>query len=649
MPSITVPYRDGYDYGVGVDTPSSDVRNVAVTGNKSEIPDAGGSIVTFDMREVSTVSELNDVMGISASANGGVGLFSASARFNFSKNRQVNDSSVFLIVTVQVTDPFRQIKAPGISDTATTLLTNGQTQKFQDEFGDMFVRGLVTGGMFFGVIEVQTHESDERTKVSASLKASYGAFSADGSFDDNFHQTLKSHQTTVRCYIEGGKTTPIPTQVDTMISFATQWPDTVKSNAVPYSAILDTYSILPLPAEPNFIDMQHQRDVLVQCSILRDQDLQVLNNINYILSNPDQFVNPETFPLGQTRDDLNADLNTIAVAASNALDHPKAAALPQLKLTGPIALPKRKAGAPVSLHLQWQSAVPMPTPRYDLAAATGPDGRIYALGGITKNAVTIATGEAYDPQTKNWTQIAPMSIPRTRFVAVTGRDGRIYAIGGSTITTIGSFDLTATETVEAYDPQTNTWTRVASMSTPRWELAAAIGPNGRIYAIGGVALDTVEVYDPQTNTWTTVAQLPQPRASHNAVLGLDNRIYVLGGFVNTEMNDVVAYDPRTNTWTRIASMPRTRGDFAAVLQPDGRIYVFGGGPTRRNTSGQLIHVSSDDLLVDVYDPQINTWTLAAPIPTPRHDFAAAVGQDWCIYAIGGMDRDVVSLVEVGCG
>jgi hypothetical protein len=112
---------------------------------------------------------------------------------------------------------------------------------------------------------------------------------------------------------------------------------------VPYSIL---NSILPLPAEPNFIDLQNQKDVLIQCSILRDQDLQGLNNINYILSHPDQFIDPEKFPLGQIRNDLDADLNMIAAAASNALNHPKEVALPQFKLAGPIELPKRKAGLP---------------------------------------------------------------------------------------------------------------------------------------------------------------------------------------------------------------------------------------------------------------------------------------------------------------
>src|SRR5713226_3626822 len=46
----------------------------------------------------------------------------------------------------------------------------------------------------------------------------------------------------------------------------------------------------------------------------------------------------------------------------------------------------------------------MPTARFALAAATGPDGRIYALGGDTNISVptVVPTVEAYDPETDNW-------------------------------------------------------------------------------------------------------------------------------------------------------------------------------------------------------------------------------------------------------
>src|SRR5262249_12704546 len=94
-------------------------------------------------------------------------------------------------------------------------------------------------------------------------------------------------------------------------------------------------------------------------------------------------------------------------------------------------------------------------------------------------------------------------------------------------------------TVEAYDTKTNTWTAVASMSTVRNALAAATGPDGRIYVIGG---------------------------------------HVAGGIGGwTSINNVEAYNPITNKWTTVASMPTVRGELAAAAGRDGRIYVVGGG------------------------------------------------------------------------
>jgi hypothetical protein len=152
----------------------------------------------------------------------------------------------------------------------------------------------------------------------------------------------------------------------------------------------------------------------------------------------------------------------------------------------------------------------MPTARTDLAAATGPDGRVYAIGGNhggpdnTFNPV--GTVEAYDPSTNTWSTVAPMPTARNALAAVVGPDGRIYAMGG--------YAASILDTVEAYSPATNSWTAGASLPTPRTALAAALGSDGRIYAIGGVAvlngaaLNTVAAYTPTisgTATPTVVA------------------------------------------------------------------------------------------------------------------------------------------------
>src|SRR5207253_6298518 len=98
---------------------------------------------------------------------------------------------------------------------------------------------------------------------------------------------------------------------------------------------------------------------------------------------------------------------------------------------------------------------------------------------------------------------------RSFSAAALGPDGHIYVIGG---TKGGSSDSSNfLHTVEAYDPTTDTWTcsigdincatslqTIAPMPTQREALGAATGPDGQIYAVGGAQyttiLDTVETF-----------------------------------------------------------------------------------------------------------------------------------------------------------
>ncbi|HEY5095098.1 MAG TPA: kelch repeat-containing protein, partial [Candidatus Eremiobacteraceae bacterium] len=58
------------------------------------------------------------------------------------------------------------------------------------------------------------------------------------------------------------------------------------------------------------------------------------------------------------------------------------------------------------------------------------------------------------------------------------------------------------------------WTTKASMPTARDGLAAGVS-HGIVYAVGGstgfAILNTVEAYDPATDTWTTKAPMPTAR------------------------------------------------------------------------------------------------------------------------------------------
>lgn len=87
------------------------------------------------------------------------------------------------------------------------------------------------------------------------------------------------------------------------------------------------------------------------------------------------------------------------------------------------------------------------------------------------------------------------------------------------------------KTVNAYDLSADRWRRVASLRRPRRGCGAAVGSDGRIYAIGGFGsmesdgLTNVEALDVEANRWQPVAPLVTRIYNEMAaVTGADRRI-----------------------------------------------------------------------------------------------------------------------------
>ena len=96
--------------------------------------------------------------------------------------------------------------------------------------------------------------------------------------------------------------------------------------------------------------------------------------------------------------------------------------------------PTSEVGAYNPTTNTWTQFASLPTDRRELAATTGIDGTIYAIGGYNDEGGTMNEADAYDPSTNTWNEIA--SLPSDRIdggydlAATTGINGTIYAIGG---------------------------------------------------------------------------------------------------------------------------------------------------------------------------------------------------------------------------
>jgi len=271
------------------------------------------------------------------------------------------------------------------------------------------------------------------------------------------------------------------------------------------------------------------------------------------------------------------------------------------------------------------------------------NGKIYAIGGVVssgfvpsspgsavyagKTPVEVTgTNEEYDPATDTWTYKAAMPTPRAVF-AVAVYQNKIYCIGGKT-----SDDYTGVN--EVYDPATNTWETKTPLPTARSWLTGNV-VNGKIYLVGGYPNRTLnEVYDPATDSWTT--ETPAPNAlifgfDKPASAVFDNRIFVIGGISQDQDYDLnQIYDTETDTWSS-GAYPITSVDGGAAAATTGvlapkRIYVLGNSANFRQGEEQNF--------VRVYDPETDSWSLGADVPTRRYNVGVVVVND-LVYAIGG--------------
>jgi N-acetylneuraminic acid mutarotase len=220
--------------------------------------------------------------------------------------------------------------------------------------------------------------------------------------------------------------------------------------------------------------------------------------------------------------------------------------------------------------LGWLSVSNLPTGLSGLAAATV-NGKLYAMGGGS-SAVYV-----YDPAqpAQGWLSVSNLPVP-TDFLAAASVNGKLYVIGGEI--QVG-YARVPTSAVYVYDPAqpAQGWLSLSNLPTPI-EMHAAVGVDGRIYAIGGEGnsgfQSTVYVYDPSrpAQGWLTLSNLPAS-TGFLAAAGVNGRIYAMGGYPSS----VNVYDPSQPSlgWLSVSNLPLSVAELAGT-SANGRIYALGG-------------------------------------------------------------------------
>ena len=170
----------------------------------------------------------------------------------------------------------------------------------------------------------------------------------------------------------------------------------------------------------------------------------------------------------------------------------------------------------------WSSAGNMPNRHGNHEATLLSDGRVFVTGG-TGAGPAVPFAELYDPTTNQWSSATQMSLDRVDHTSTVLLNGKVLVVGGN-----GGLGPIHASTV-LYDPATNTWSTRANLGTQRAIHTATRLANGKVLVTGGrdaiSVRDTVssltataELYDPESDTWSPVASMLHARLGHTATL-----------------------------------------------------------------------------------------------------------------------------------
>jgi hypothetical protein len=242
-------------------------------------------------------------------------------------------------------------------------------------------------------------------------------------------------------------------------------------------------------------------------------------------------------------------------------------------------------------------------------------GQVLVTGGCAGRGcdLYLDSVELFDPDTQSFQPGPPLSTPRAGHVAIALPDGRVLVAGGWT-------GQGATASAEIYDPATGQWTAPGEMTDARESLMAVPLPEGRVLLTGGSGgqdnLASAEVFDPATAAFSPVG--PMGTNHYLATALADGRVLLTGGQdpAGAIVPSAEIFDPATGEFQPAGEMVVPRIKHAGALLADGRILILGGSDTR-GYSGRFRST-------EFYDPATGTFSPGPNMQSGRHKIRDAV-------------------------
>ncbi|PNP78922.1 hypothetical protein FNYG_07787 [Fusarium nygamai] len=171
MPLLLVPYNDAMRLGMGFNSYTQTMcidSAVEATDETMITSETLPPKITSSSRLFERVSEVVDTMDISRAATITTGEMEVHGHTNALNDAEIDDADISLMVSVRVMS-----KITSLNGSARFLPIDGMeagSPRFNETFGDSYISGFVTGGLFTSIISFIASDPDRKDKLIEAVK-----------------------------------------------------------------------------------------------------------------------------------------------------------------------------------------------------------------------------------------------------------------------------------------------------------------------------------------------------------------------------------------------------------------------------------------------------------------------------------------------
>jgi hypothetical protein len=218
------------------------LHGTAVEFDSLSSPIGTGQSVNFHLQVVTTNEEMLSALSVTANVSYSSAVFSGNASAQFLSNRSVSRYSTFVVARCVVKNPEQVISNPRPRAAVDEWRQQHSKADFQKLYGDEFLSGFITGGYYFGIIQVHSTSEAKQREIAAAVAGSGWGASGDASVASRLQSVTESMEKEVVVYRNGGDSSQaLPRTIDEMIEQIVNFPGQVRQDAIPFGGIYQKY------------------------------------------------------------------------------------------------------------------------------------------------------------------------------------------------------------------------------------------------------------------------------------------------------------------------------------------------------------------------------------------------------------------------